>query len=103
MTTKMRLLTVGRVAQICGVCEQTVRRRIEAGDLPAENVGGEGKSARWRMTIADVAEVFEVSKQAVRQKIWDGKIKAVNIGSEGKGAEYRIPVSELEKLTEDVQ
>lgn len=42
MTTKVEkppLLSVAETAQYLGVCEATVRRRIDAGDLPALRFG----------------------------------------------------------------
>ncbi|WP_294610482.1 helix-turn-helix domain-containing protein [uncultured Roseovarius sp.] len=43
------MLTIVDVAEICRVCDKTVRRWIKAGDLPAAKLGGQ-----WRISRRDL-------------------------------------------------
>jgi excisionase family DNA binding protein len=44
--SQFRLLTVRETAEMLGVDEKTVRRRIAEGEIPAYRLGGKGKAIR---------------------------------------------------------
>jgi excisionase family DNA binding protein len=44
--SQFRLLTVRETAEMLGVDEKTVRRRIAEGEIPAYRLGGKGEAIR---------------------------------------------------------
>ena len=47
----LTLYGVKELEPILGVSEQTIKRRIKAGELPARKIGG-----KWKITRADLEE-----------------------------------------------
>ena len=53
MTTPLELLTIDDVAALFQVSPKTVRRWIQAGDLPAAKLGNQ-----WRIDVLDAKRFF---------------------------------------------
>ncbi|MGC9221479.1 MAG: helix-turn-helix domain-containing protein [Solirubrobacteraceae bacterium] len=49
----MELISVREAAQAVGVCEETIRRKVKAGELPDRRIGG-----RIRIDRSDLLELL---------------------------------------------
>lgn len=58
------LLKVSEVAGQLGLTEETIRYLILAGELPASNVGGVGRGARYRIRQHDI-DAFLASRSTL--------------------------------------
>lgn len=50
------MLDVAQAARRLGVCEETIRRRIRSGSIPAIDVGDGGLRPTWRIPEAYLIE-----------------------------------------------
>ena len=58
-------VSVAEAAKLLGVSAQTVRRRIESGELKAENEpGGRGRGWRWMLLLPGSAEAAQEAHSA---------------------------------------
>lgn len=55
---KPRRISTGKAAEILGVCQDTIRRYIDSGRLPATRPGGR----QWRIKVDDVEALASQSE-----------------------------------------
>jgi excisionase family DNA binding protein len=106
--------TAQEVAEILQLNEAVVRRKINAGEIAASNLGSE-KRPQWRihgndliayldarrsgtiiLTIREVAELLKIDVGAVRRRCEKGELAAYNIGTPNKAA-WRVRWPDLER------
>lgn len=65
MVAELVRVSVAEAAKLLGVSAQTVRRRIESGELKAESeVGGRGRGWRWMVLLPSSPQAAQAARSA---------------------------------------